>query len=111
MNLSVDKVLSRAGYRPSTAASAESLDEILKQRGADVVLVDIADAQTVERHAPPGSSGPIVLPVLDHATRQEMAKARKTWGVALKSPASSDSLLDAVDEAAELRSKADRTPV
>ena len=106
--LSVNHVLSREGYRPATAASAEELGEILRDRSPDVVLVDIADARAVERHAPAGSFGPTILPVLQHATRQEIAEARKTWGVALKSPASSDSLLDAVDEAAALHAKVTR---
>jgi hypothetical protein len=105
-NLSVDKVLSRAGYRPTTAVSAKELNEMIKDRGPDVVLVDIADAHTVERHGTAGSSGPIILPVLNNASRLELAEARKTWGVALKSPASGDSLLDAVDEAAGLHAKA-----
>ena len=47
--------------------------------------------------------GPYVM--LRNASRQEMAEARKTWGVALRSPASSDALVDAVDEAVELRAK------
>jgi hypothetical protein len=105
-NLSVDHVLSRAGYRPAMVVSAEQLDEILKVKGPDVVLVDIADARTVEKLVPAGVPGPVILPVLANASRQEVATARKTWGVALKSPASSDSLLDAVDEAVELRAKA-----
>lgn len=104
--LSVDGVLSRAGYRPSTAAAAEKLTEILKGKGPDVVLVDIADARTVERHASAGSSGPIILPVLNNASRQEIAEARRIWGVVLRSPASGDSLLDALDEAVGLRAKA-----
>jgi hypothetical protein len=105
-NLSVDSVLSRAGYRPSTAASAEKLTEILKDKRPDVVVVDIADARTVEKHAPAGSSGPIILPVLNKPSRQEIAEARRTWGVVLKTPASGDSLLDALDEAVGLHAKA-----
>ena len=106
-NLSVESVLSKAGYRSATVGSAEQLDQALKEKSPDVVLVDLADARTVERHASsPGSSGPTILPVLDKASRQEIAEAKKTWGVALKSPASGDSLLDAVDAAAELHAKA-----
>jgi hypothetical protein len=105
-NLSVDSVLSRAGYRPTVAASAEELGRILKDGNPGIVLVDIADARTVEKLVPAGSPGPVILPVLSNASRQEFATARKTWGVALKSPASSDSLLDAVDEAVDLHAKA-----
>jgi len=104
-NLSVDGVLSRAGYHPAVAASAEELGRILKDGNAGIVLVDIADARTVEKLVPAGSPGPFILPVLSNASRQEVATARKTWGVALKSPASGDSLLDAVDEAVDRHAK------
>jgi hypothetical protein len=104
---SVDKVLSREGYRPATASSAQELSEALEARRPDVVLVDMADAQTVGKQASAGPApAPTVVPVLYKATRKELSEARKTWGVALKSPASSDSLLDAVDSAVELRAKA-----
>lgn len=101
-SFSVDGALSRAGYRPATAASAEELGEILKEKRPEVVVVGLEDARAVEKHASPGSAGPIILPVLRNASRREMAEARKAWGVALKSPASSDSLLDAVDEAVQM---------
>ncbi len=103
---SVDHVLSRAGYRPTVAASAEELGRILKESAPGIVLVDIADARTVERHASAGSSGPVILPVLNNASRQEIAEARRMWGVVLRSPASGDSLLDALDEAVGLHAKA-----
>ena len=105
-NLSVDHVLSRAGYHPATAASAEEMGRILKDGNPGIVLVDIADARAVERYAPAGSSGPIILPVLSNASRQELSEARKIWGVVLRSPASGDSLLDALDEAVGLHAKA-----
>ena len=105
-NLSVDSVLSRAGYHPAVAASTEELGRILKDGNPGIVLVDIADARTVEKLVPAESPGPVILPVLSNASRQEIATARKTWGVALKSPASGDSLLDAVDEAVDLHAKA-----
>lgn len=105
-NLPVDKALSLSGYRLALAASAEELDQALAEKRPDVVLVDIADAPSVEKLSPGGSSGPAILPVLYKASRQEVSEARKTWGVALKAPASSDALLDAVDEAVELRAKA-----
>ena len=102
---SVDSVLSRAGYHPAVAASTEELGRFLHEAGPGVVLADIADAPTVAKYAPAAPSGPIILPVLNNASRQEMTAARKTYGVALKSPASSDALLDAVDEAVDLRTK------
>jgi hypothetical protein len=105
-NLSVEKVLTLSGYRPATAVSAEELGQALAERHPDVVLVDVGEAPSVEKLSLGGSTGPAILPVLFKATRQDLSEARKTWGVALKSPASSDSLLDAVDEAIALRARA-----
>lgn len=102
---SLEKALGLAGYRSAVAVSAEEVSGILKEKGPDVVIVDIADARSVEKYASAGPSGPIILPVLDKPTRQELSEARKAWGVALKAPASGDSLLDAVDEAVDLRAK------
>jgi len=106
--LPVDHVLSRSGYHPATAASAEEMGRILKDGNPGIVLVDIADARAVERYAPAGSSGPIILPVLSNASRQELSEARKIWGVVLRSPASGDALLDALDEAVGLHAKASK---
>lgn len=103
--LPVDHVLSRAGYHTAVAASAEELGRILKDSAPGIVLVDIADARTVEKHTSAGSSAPVILPVLRDASRLELAEARKIWGVVLKSPASGDSLLDALDEAVGLHAK------
>ena len=102
---SIDGVLRRAGYQPTVAASPEELGRILRGGEPGVVVVDVTDAPTVAKYAPAAPSGPIILPVLNNASRQEMTEARKTWGVALRSPSSGDSLLDAVDEAVELRAK------
>jgi hypothetical protein len=102
----VDHVLSRAGYHAAVAATAEELGRILKESAPSIVLVDIADARTIEKHAAAGSSGPVILPVLNNPSRQEIAEARRIWGVVLRSPASGDSLLDALDEAVGLRAKA-----
>jgi hypothetical protein len=104
-NLSVDAVLSRAGYHPAVVASPEELGRLLKDGNTGIVLLDIADAGTVEKLVPAAPAGPVILPVINNGSRQEMTAARKTYGVALKSPASGDALLDAVDEAVDLRTK------
>lgn len=101
----LDSVLKRGGYRPSVAASPEELGRILKTEEPGVVVVDVGDAPTVAKYAPAAPAGPVIVPVLANASRREIADARKTWGVALTSPASGDALLDAVDQAVELRAK------
>ena len=106
---SVEAVLTKGGYRPATAASPEQLSDALRNGKGDIVLADAADAKAVVSAAPNGAPRPTVVPVLGNATRQDVAEARKEWGVALRSPASSDALLDAVDAAAELRVKTRRT--
>ena len=104
--LPFEKTLSRAGYHPAIAATPEELAKSLKESPPGLVFADVADAGTVEKLAPAGAARPSIVPVLANASRQEIAEARKIWGVALKSPASGDSLLDAVDEAVGLQSKA-----
>jgi hypothetical protein len=99
---SMEAVLRRSGYRPGLATSAEELGRILADTTTGVVIVDVADAPTVARLVPAAPSGPVILPILSNASRQELKEARKTWGVVLKAPASSDSLLDAVDEALQM---------
>jgi hypothetical protein len=103
--LSVDGVLTRAGYRPATAVSADQLGERLRSSSPDIVVVDVGNVRAVEKYAPAGAAGPIILPVLKNPSRQEVADARKTWGVVLRGPASGDSFLDAVDEAIDFRAK------
>lgn len=107
-DVSFEKTLSRAGYHPAVAATPEELARALKERPPGLVLADIADAGTVDKLAPSGAARPAIVPVLAKASRQQFEEARKTWGVALKSPASGDSLLDAVDEAVERHAKAQK---
>lgn len=107
-HLSFEKTLGRAGYHPSIASTPEELGKALKERPPGLVFADVADAGTVEKLAPAGAARPSIVPVLANASSQQFAEARKTWGVALKSPASGDSLLDAVDEAVERRAKAQK---
>jgi hypothetical protein len=102
---SVDGVLTRAGYHPGVAASMEEFGRLLREGAPGVVVVDIADAPAVAQYAPAAPAGPIILPVLKNASRQDVTAARKAYGVALKSPASDDNLLDAVDEAVDLRAR------
>jgi hypothetical protein len=99
---SMETVLRRSGYRPGLATSAEELGRILADTAPGVVIVDVADAPTVARLATAAPPGPVILPILINASRQELKEARKAWGVALKAPASSDSLLDAVDDALQM---------
>ena len=105
-DLAFDKVLSRAGYHPAIASTPEELDKAFKESPPGLVLAALADAAAVQKLAPSGASHPAIVPVLANASRHEIAEARKIWGVALNSPTSGDSLLDAVDEAVGLHAKA-----
>jgi hypothetical protein len=101
----LEKALSRAGLHPVVASTLEELGRNLKEKLPGLVVAAETDAATVQKLASPAPSGPIILPVLNHASRQELTSARKTYGVALNSPASGDALLDAIDEAVDLRAK------
>jgi hypothetical protein len=99
--LSVEKALTRGGYSCATAASSEDLSGILRSRIPGIVLADIAEARAVERRIEAASSGAIVLPFLPDASHRAVVEARKTWGDAVKSSASPESVRDSVDAAVE----------
>jgi hypothetical protein len=105
---SFDKTLRRAGYHPTVASAPEELERTLKENPPGLVLADLADAGSVGKLVPSGAMAPAVVPVLANASSRELAEARRSWGVALKANAGSDSLLDAVADAIERRAKSAR---
>lgn len=101
-NLPVDATLQKAGYRPTSVASAAEFDKALAQGGWDLVLVDLADVVTV-RSRLQGDTAPVVLPIVYNATSAELKQVKKQYPYALKSPTKNQSFIDAIDEALALR--------
>jgi hypothetical protein len=105
----VDATLTKAGYRPTTAATTDELEKALSRGGWDLVLVALADARPVSKRLQ-GDRVPVVLPVLVNPTTSELDEARKLYPVVLKAPAKSQSFLSAIDEALARRPKPPARP-
>ena len=72
-------------------------------RGADLVIVGVADAQAVSKRLP--DNAPILLPVALNPTDSQMKQAKMEYEVVLRAPAKRGAFLSAVDEALAHRSK------
>jgi len=100
--LSVDPALRKAGYRPTVVASAVDLDQTLRQRSWDVVLIDFADGPLASSAA----GSPAVLAVAVDVKGPEVDKAKKQYTAILKSPTRSQTFVDALDVAVASRNAA-----
>lgn len=101
-NLPVETTLRKAGYVPTSVATIDELDRALAGHHFDLVLTDVADTKEVGGRLH-GDNSPIVLPVVYNMTGAELAKAKKQYLCILKSPAKSQSFLDAIDEALAMK--------
>jgi hypothetical protein len=105
----VDATLTKAGYRPTTAATPDEFERALGRGGWDLVLVGMADARAVSERLR-GDRAPAVLPVVFNPTTSELNEARKVYPVVLKAPTKSQAFLSAVDEALARRPKPQAKP-
>jgi hypothetical protein len=104
-NLPVEATLRKAGYRPTTVASAQDFEDALHTRKWDLLLVDVSDTEAVTARVAGESSSPAILPVLYNPTGNELAAARKQYRCVLKSPTKNESFLETIDEALALRGR------
>ncbi len=104
----VDDTLRKAGYRPTSVAGANELEQALRKGGWDLVIGDLADSPAV-RVQLTGSSAPMVLPVVYNVTGTEIAQAKKDYQRVLKGPIKSQAFLEAMDDALALREKLAKT--
>jgi hypothetical protein len=101
-NVPVEATLRKAGYRPTSVASADEFDRALSQGGWDLVLVDVAESQAL-RGRVHGDSAPAVLPVVYNPTRTEWKQVKTQYPSVLRSPTKTQAFLDTIDEALSLR--------
>jgi len=99
----VDETLRRVGYQPRTVATAAEVDSALNGAAWDLVIVGIADAQTVSQRFQ--TNAPMLLPIALHPTDSQMKLAKDQYDVVFKGPVKRASFLNAVDEALAHRSK------
>jgi len=96
----------KAGYRVTSVANANELEQALRQGGWDVLLADLADSPDVRgRIQNSGPGGPLLVPVAYRATGTEIAQAKKEYQRILKGPIKTYAFLEAMDDLLALRAK------
>jgi DNA-binding NtrC family response regulator len=108
-NIPIESTLRKAGYQPTSVATADELNKALRQGKWDLVLVDVAQSQAVSDRVQ-GDAGPVVLPVVYNPTSAEWKQAKKQYPAVLKSPTKTQTLLDTIDEALSLKPKSPARP-
>ena len=103
--LSVEDALRKAGYRPTTVASARDFDATIRTARWDVLVIDLADGADVAGRLP-STAPPIVLPVAYGGTNAHADGAKRPYQHVLKSPKKNKAFLDAVDQVIAERAKA-----
>lgn len=103
--LSVEDALRKAGYRPTTVASAADFDTRLRAARWDVLVIDLADGPEIARRLP-STAAPIVLPVAYGTAGVSADGAKTQYQQVLKSPKKNKAFLDAVDKVIAERAKA-----
>lgn len=82
------------------------LDEALRSRKYDLLLVDAEDADNLERQALSAPSMPLVLPVVYQSSKAATAAVEKRFHCVLQAPGSPSRYLSAIDQAMEFKLKA-----
>ncbi len=103
--LSVEATLRKAGYRPTSVASAAAFERALRTGGWDVLVVDLADGPYIASQLAAGAAL-IVLPVAYDAPQNSLDSAKKQYQQILKSPKKDQAFLEAIDRAIAARTKA-----
>jgi len=99
--LSVEDAMRKVGYQPAIASSSAALDEALRIRKWDVIVVDGRDIQTVAQRLQK-TAGPHVVPVLSKPTKDELKQAEKIYDTVLNTPTKNRAFVDVVDDAMDL---------
>ena len=100
LTLSVDARLQKAGYKPTTVASATEFDKALREHKWDVVVVDGRDSQVLSQGVQ--GAAPHVVPVLNKPTKEELTRAKKLYHTVVNTPTRSGVFVDTIDDAMDL---------
>jgi hypothetical protein len=95
--IKLESNLKQAGHKVQTIEDPTRLDDALKSAQYDLVLADVADSPSLEKHVSARTSKPVVMPVLYQPTADELAAAQKQYGCAMKT--SAKDYLAAIDTA------------
>ena len=82
-----------------------SLEEVLRAHKYDLLLVDAADADNLQRKAQTVPSRPVVVPVVPQSSKVAAAQAEKKFHCVITVPNSPGRYLSAIDRAMEFKLK------
>jgi hypothetical protein len=100
--------LKRAGHKFDTVDDLTGLDKALKNGKYDLLLADVNDAEFLRPEARLALSKPVLLPVVYKSSKAEAAAVEKRFHCVLKAPGSPGRYLEAIDDALEVKLKANR---
>jgi hypothetical protein len=96
----------RAGLTFSYLDDRARLDQVLRAQRYDLLLVDAADADILQREAQTVPSRPVVLPVVSQSDKAAAVQAEKKFHCVLTAPNPPGRYLSAIDRAMEFKLKA-----
>ena len=95
----------KAGHRFQFVEDGTNLDEALKTTKYDLVLADVAVAESLSERLQSSPFRPVVLPVAYKSTKQENSATQKKFHCLLKTPTNSEAYFDAIDQALQWKAK------
>ena len=95
----------KAGHRFQFVEDGTNLDEALKTTKYDLVLADVAVAESLSERLQSSPFRPVVLPVAYKSTKQENSATQKKFHCLLKTPTNSEAYFDAIDQALQWKVK------
>lgn len=99
------QILAQAGHQVEVLKDPAKLEEAMASKHFDLVLVDIADADQIERTFSEGSAKSTVVPVMSRASKAELTEAKQQHKYVLSTSSKRTRILAAVDGAMTHRSK------
>lgn len=102
----VQALLTRAGHHVIFVRDATQIASTLSSKRADVVLTSFPDAGVISAHAATSASAPLILPVLQGATKADLTACRLRYACDLKTSDKPERFVVAVNSAMNSRAKA-----
>ena len=99
--------LKQAGHKFDTVDDFTGLDKALKTGKYDLLLADVADAESLRPYAL-SAFKPVLLPVVYMSSKAEATAVEKRFHCVLKAPGSLSRYLEAIDDALEVKLKPNR---
>ena len=103
--LELQPALKQAGHQLKVVGDPAALEAALRTGNYDLVLADVADAESLEQQIRSAPSTPVMLAVAYDRSKAEETAAAKKFRFLLKAPTSVDRYLAAIDKVMEQKLK------